>query len=111
MAGETIIFFPKYSSLVAGTYYSDPFDVTGYKELTAEALLIGSVGTSPQVTAILQESSDLTTWTDIGSASTLSSTMSVLTKTDPARYVRMKVVVSGTGAVGTLWSKAVARGA
>jgi len=112
VAGETIVFYPKYTSLVSGTYFSDPYDVTGYKQVDTEVLLVGAVGTSPVVTALLQESSDLITWTDISTATTLTAgTVSVLSKTSPARYIRLRIIVSGTNPVGTLWAKAVARDA
>jgi hypothetical protein len=49
VAGETIVFFAKYTTLVGATaggivYYSDPFEVTGYKTVTAETGFGGAIG-------------------------------------------------------------------
>ena len=111
MAGENIVFFPKYTALVTGTYYSDPYEVTGYKTLSAE-VNNSAVINSATVTGRVQQSSDLLTWTDTGSDMIPSAGASATQDTsNPARYVRLKVVIGGTNATATIWAKAVARDA
>jgi len=114
VAGETIVFFPKYTSLVgvasAGQiYYSDPYEVTGYKSVEVETLL-SAVTASATVAARLEQSSDLLTWTEVGGSSTLTAgTIDVISKSSPARYVRMKLTVVTANSVVTVWSKGVGR--
>jgi hypothetical protein len=117
VAGETIVFFPKYSTLVGAAspgidYYSDPFEVTGYKTVTAETGFGGAVG-SAAISARMQQSSDLITWTSFGSAMEPASQAVPVQETeqDPARYVRLKVNILGAGQSPSLtfWAKAVAR--
>ena len=111
MAGENIVFFPKYTTLVTGTYYSDPYEVTGYKTVSAEVNNTAIIN-SATVTARVQASSDLITWTDIGSDMTPSAGASTTQdNSDTARYVRLKVVIGGANATAAIWAKAVARDA
>ncbi len=116
MAGETIVFFSKYTSLAGDaspgtTYYSDPYDVTSWKQVEVEILLVRIIG-SGTATAQLEESSDLLSWTAIGTASSLTAgTVAQISKSNPSRYLRLKVIIVGATAVGTLWAKAVARDA
>jgi hypothetical protein len=46
MAGETIVFFPKYTALCGNSiiYYSEAFEVTGYRTITAETGFGGAGG-------------------------------------------------------------------
>lgn len=116
MAGETIVFFPKYTSLAGsaspGTpYTSDPYEVISWKQVEVEILVVQFTA-SGTGTALLQESSDLLTWTDIGTASALTAgTVKQLSETNPARYLRLVITITVNGAVATLWAKAVARDA
>lgn len=114
MAGETIVFFAKYSSLSGsaspGTdYYSDPYDVTGYKTIVLEGYNAGRISTAT-ISIQAQQSSDLITWSSLGSSigPSVSSVASV-TLSDPARYVRLKVTILGADGSVTFWAKAVAR--
>lgn len=111
MPGIILSFFGKYSSLVgAASYYSDPFDVTGQKTVDVETLLVAATGT-PTVTATLEQSSDLLTWTVADGPGTLTAgTVDTRTKSSPARYVRTKIQISGgSSPVVTLWCKGIAR--
>jgi len=114
VAGETIVFFPKYTSLVGiaspgQIYYSDPYDVTGYKTVDVESLL-AATSASGTVAARLEQSSDMVTWSEVGGSGTLTAgTIDVISKSSPARYIRMKLTVVTANAVATVWSKGVAR--
>jgi len=114
MAGETIVFFPKYSALTGSaagvTYYSDPYELTGYKTLTAEVYY--AAGT-PTISCQLQQSSDLITWSNLGTAMTPAAlALTSQSNQDSARYVRMAITVTSAGNLAaTLWSKAVSRDA
>ena len=111
MPSETIVFFRKYTSLAGGsTYRSDPYEVTPYRQLTAEAVLAGAAGTGT-ATGQLYESSDMLTWTPVGSTTNLSATVAVISQTYPARYVLLEIVVPGSMTVATVWAKGVARDA
>ena len=73
MQGDTIVFFPKYTTLfghatAGGIFYSDPYDVTGYNQIDLQVFL-DSEGVAGSFDAILQESSDLETWTPVAGAS------------------------------------------
>ena len=109
MAGENIVFFPKYSTLVTGTYYSDPYEVTGYKTVSMQvgnAAVINSATVNGQ----LQESSDLLSWTDIGSGVTpTAGNVGAEDLSDTARYVRMRVIVGSANSTAAVWGRAVAR--
>lgn len=114
MAGETIVFFAKYTSLsgsaTPGTkYYSDPYDVTSYKTVILEGYNGGRTSTAT-ISIQAQQSSDLITWSSLGSAiaPTVGNVASV-TLTDPARYVRLEVTIVGADGTVTFWAKAVAR--
>ncbi len=120
MSGRVLHLFPKYSTLVGGApagsggqdFFSPPFEVVPFKTLVLEALLLGATGGTVKVQ--LQEGSDLEfdNWTALGSEETLAAgTVSPVTATSPARYVRARVnlsIASGTMAV-TFWVIATAR--
>ena len=110
MAGETIVFFPKYTALVVGTYYSDPYDVTGYKTVDVQTMHVTSIGTAPTASVQMQQSSDLITWDAVGSAM---APVAGQTDTEPlsgtARYVRAVATIGGTTATAVIWVKGVAR--
>jgi hypothetical protein len=113
VAGETIVFYPKYTTLCGkgaggATYYSDPYDVTGYKTIDVETYAPAFNG-SPTVTVKLEQSSDLITWSDADSDTLAEATLLTQSKTSPARYVRVSVLVNGATTGLTLWSKGVAR--
>jgi hypothetical protein len=111
--GETIVFIPKYTTLCGTTdYYSDPYEVTGYKTVSIETLLLAIIGTaSPAASATLQGSSDLITWATLDGPNSLSAgTIDNLSASAPPRYVRVKITTSGgTNMSVTLWCKGVAR--
>ena len=105
---ETIVMFQKYSTLVTGTYYSDPYDVTSFKTISVE--LFYAAGNATTFTGQMQESSDLETWTDTGSA--LQPSAGAVASADyqnTARYLRLKITTTGADKVVTIWAKAVAR--
>ena len=108
---QIIVFFQKPTTLVEGTFYSDPFDISAFKSLTTQVMFMEGQGTSPTVTGQIQQSSDLNTWSDSGS--TLAPTegnVSTQTQSDLARYVRLKVTIGGSSSpAATIWAKAVAR--
>ena len=109
MAGENVVFFPKYTTLVTGTYYSDPFEVTGYKSIAAQVGNAAVINSST-VNGQLQESSDLLTWTDIGAGVTpTAGNVGSEDLSDPARYVRMRIIIGGANSTATMWGRAVAR--
>jgi hypothetical protein len=114
VAGETIVFFPKYTSLCGATapgtsYPSDPYDVTGYKTLVVETFLAGNAG-GGAISAQIQGSSDLITWTNLGSAmAPAAGALDSETLSDPPRYVRVVTAVTAADDVATLWCKGVAR--
>jgi hypothetical protein len=113
-AGEVIEFFPKYTALCGsggGTAYtSDYVDVTRYKTVAAETLLLG-LTTGAGISAQLQESSDLVNWTNIGGAMNpvAPGDLVAVTVTNPARYLRVVVTVTVADDFVTLWVMAVAR--
>jgi hypothetical protein len=113
VAGENIVFFPKFTTLCGtATYNSDPFEVTGYKTLTVETLLVAAIGGGgPVVSAGIEGSSDMITWSTLVVAAALTAGV-VLPQsyTSPPRYVRVNIVTSvGTNMAATLWSKGVVR--
>ena len=114
MAGQTIVFFPKYASLCGagapGTAYaSDPFDVTAFKTVVLEVLFAGSTA-GAAISLQLQESSDLITWSNVGAplAPAVGALASV-TESDLARYIRVVMTVTGADDVVSIWVKAVCR--
>ena len=116
MTGETVMLFPKYTSLCSKSggvsYVSDPFDVTGYKSLVAELDYVAAVGGATTVAGALEQSSDLKVWSAV-SGGGLSPSVGSLDRaavTGTLRYVRLKVTVSGAGAkLAVVWARAVAR--
>ena len=113
---DTIVFFPKYTTLVGKAspgqdYPSDPYEVTSFKTVVVEALL-SQVAASATVSVQMQQSSDLQDWADVGSPISLAAgTISTVTVTDPARYLRALVTVTASNGVATFWVKAVCRNA
>jgi len=109
---ETIVFYPKWTTLIEGTYYSDPYDVTAYKSISAEAVMNGKLDTAT-ATGQFEESSDLETWSNISGATLTPTTGTPATRdlSDTVRYIRLKYTIAGGGGAGavTLWAKAVAR--
>lgn len=109
MAAENIVFFPKYTTLVEGVYYSDPYDVTMYKSINVETAHTASIA-SATTSAQIQGSSDLITWTNIGTAmAPLAGNVDDETVTDAPRYLRVEMTIGATGGVATIWVKGVAR--
>ena len=108
MAGQSIIFFGKYSTVANGSdYLSDPFDITPYEQLKVQIYLAGKTG-SGTLTAQLQESSDLVTWSNKGSAvSPTAVGMSTIDTSDCARYIRLAITSTFDGV--TFWAMGVAR--
>ena len=113
---DTIVFFGKWSTVV-GTgspgqaYPSDPYEVTAFKTAVVEALL-AQVANGATVGVQMQHSSDLQEWSNIGSAMSLTvGTIATVTLTDPARYLRALVTVTGADGVATFWVKGVCRDA
>lgn len=114
MAGIILSFYGKFTTLVgAGNYYSDPFDVTGQKNVDVETLLVASIGSPTTVNAYLEGSSDLQTWTTLTGPNALTAgTVDTLSKSSPPRYVRVRIqITGGTNPAVTLWSKGIARDA
>jgi hypothetical protein len=113
MAGETIVFFAKYTTLVdTRTYYSDPYEVTGYRTINVETFMAGVNGAPTTVVVTLQQSSDLITWSDLDTGTLAVNTPDTMSATGPARYVRCTVAITGgTSPAVTLWCKGVARDA
>ena len=115
MSGEPILFFGKNTSLCGATlgqaYYSLAVDVTSYGYVSATIVLTATTGTAT-VSAQLEESPNATTWTGVGSAQLLNVGIpGNIVISQPARYVRLKVVVAGSSVLATLYASGVARGA
>ncbi len=92
-------------------YYSDPYEVTSFKSVVLEALLI-QVAASATVTLQVQQSSDLQDWVDVGPPMSLTAgTISTQTLMDTARYLRVRATVVAANGVATFWAKAVCRDA
>ena len=115
MAGETIVFFGKYTSLVGAVgpagfvYTSDPFEVTPYKSVVIEVNFAGGT-TGSAISAQAQESSDLITWTNLGAPLTPAiGALASMTETDTARYIRLVITVTAAEDAVTVWAKAVCR--
>lgn len=108
MAGRGIIFFGKYQSVANGSdYLSDPFDVTPFEQVKVQVYLAGKTG-SGTLTGQLQESSDLVTWSNKGSAVTPTAVgMSTIDTSDCARYVRLSITSTFDNV--TFWAMGVAR--
>ncbi len=115
MAGENMEFFRKFTTLVSGVYYSDPYDVSGQKAITLQVMFAEGIGTTPTVTAQLQHSADLQSeaFADLGSSvAPAEGAVASTTVSDPLRYVRLKVTIGGSSnPAATFWAKAVARDA
>jgi hypothetical protein len=111
VAGETIVFFPKYTTLVEGTYYSDPYELTSYKTAQVEIVNVAVIN-SATVTLQMEQSSDLTTWTNLGGTSVpTAGNVASSSLSGTSRYVRAKVTIGASGSSATIWCKAVARDA
>jgi len=109
VAGENIVFFPKYTTLVTGTYYSDPYEVTGYKTVCVQVGNAAVINSST-VNGQLQESSDLLTWSDLGAGVTpTAGNVGAEDLSDTARYVRLRIIIGGANSTSTVWGRAVAR--
>ena len=109
MTGDVIEFFPKYSTLPTGTFYSDPYDLTAYRSLVIE---VGNAAVinSADISGTLQESGDLVSWVDLGSFLVPSAgTTASADYTNTARWIRFRIIVGGTNATATVWAKGVAR--
>ena len=111
---DTIVFFVKYTTLAGvanpgQTYYSDPYDITAFRTVVLEAYNAG-VTESATISVQPQQSSDLITWSDKGGALTpTSGNVSTVAITDAARYLRLKVTITGADGTVTFWAKAVGR--
>jgi len=109
MAGETIVFFPKFTTLVTGTYASDPYDVTAYKSIDCQTMNVAVINAAT-VSVQMQQSSDLNQWDPVGSAMAPAAGNS---DTEPlsgtARYVRAVATIGTANASAVIWVKGVAR--
>ena len=109
MAGETIVFFPKYTTLVTGTYASDPYDVTAYKSVDVQTMNHAIIN-SATVSVQMQQSSDLIQWDPVGSAMA-----PAVGNSDPeslsgtARYIRAVATIGAANSTAVIWVKGVAR--
>jgi len=113
VSSETHVLFPKYTSAVgtAGgkSYYTPAWDVSRWKTVSATVLLEAAFSTTT-VNAQLEESADQETWSGIGVSTSLTAGNPVtLTKTDPLRYLRLKVSITGADKMATFWAFAVLR--
>ncbi len=109
---QNIVFFPKNTTLVAGTYYSEQFDVSEFKTVTTEVIYGGGLGTTPAISGQLQQSDDLTVWSNVGNAmapASVANTPAQDSASNPGRYVRLQMTVTTGNATVTFWAKAVAR--
>jgi len=111
MNGENIVFFPKYTTLPTGTYYSEFYDVTSYKSLAVEvgnaAIINGAT-----INGTVQESGDLITWADLSAGVVPSAgTTDSENFSNTARWLRLRIIVGGTNASATVWAVGVARDA
>ncbi len=108
MAGQSIIFFGKFTTLANGSgYASDPFDITPYEQVRIQVYVAGKTGTGT-LTAQLQDSSDLNTWADKGSAVAPTAVgMSTIDTSDCSRYIRL--LVTSTFDNVTFWAMGVVR--
>jgi len=113
MDAQTLILFPKYTSLVgtgAGqSYYSEAFDVSGFNDVRGQVLVEAMAG-GGTASALFEDSADLINWTGVGAQALTIGTVSNISKTDSARYLRLKITISTANAVATVWARAVARG-
>lgn len=111
MEGKVLEFFPKYTTVIDGTVYSDPVDVLWYDQIEVEAFVASLYGTS--ITFALQESSDLEAWTTVTTqAVTAAATSGMLSASDTFRFVRVRITTfTPAGAALTFWVKGVARNA
>jgi hypothetical protein len=84
------------------TFNTPAIDVSGMPLLTHELIVYDINGSTPDITVTPQTSSDLQTWKDIGgTALNLTAAGSVIQPSRAAtvpysRYVRYKIVISGT---------------
>jgi hypothetical protein len=109
MAGRNIVFFGDPTTLVTGTYESDPFDVTAYKTVTVQTQCRAAIN-SALISVQVQESSNLVKWTNVGDAMDPNAPdVESVTLTGTARYVRAVATVSGSNATAVLWVKGIAR--
>ena len=92
-------FLPRQTLVGAVTYYSNAFETGDYNKLVVIFKSYGTIGTSPTVTVTMQTSSDMRNWVDISGSLT---TDTVETKSDLGRYLRVKVVLGGTGPGATI---------
>jgi hypothetical protein len=113
-----IVFFRMFTTLSGGAttpgqdVYSEVYDVTPYKSLTVEYLLVGTMGTGAAVRAQLQEGNEVGTWTAKGAEETLTAgAPTVVEYSDPARLVRVRANLRTTSGkmAATLWAIGIAR--
>ena len=120
MNGTELGFFPKFTSLAGGAtgagqdFFSPVFEVVPFRTVLVEATLLGVIGIGAAVKVQLQSGSDLdfTSWVDVGSEETLSSTPAQVSVTGPLRFVRLRVnlsFASGSAMAATFWAVGVAR--
>lgn len=106
MSGELVplIMVPRFTGyLGAGTYVTAPLGVDGYDTARLTLWRGPLIGTSPTVTLILEESQDAERWyaLDQTTGGGKSSDLDVgLTR----RWLRLRIVLSGTNAGFTCWA-------
>jgi hypothetical protein len=107
-----VVPYDRYTTLVGnGSFVSRAFDVTGYKSVDIEVMLVSSIGSPSSVDASLEMSPDMITWSAADSETGLAAgTPVTLSKSAPARFVRVKMTVTGGTNPGiTFFASGVAR--
>lgn len=114
MAGRNVpvVIFPRFTAFVgAGTYWSEPIPVAAYDRLVVNmwnGALIGETGTTPEMVAMFQESTDLVTFTGCTGSSTPVITVAAdmqYSETLTKAWFRMGVALAGMAPGVTVWAR------
>jgi hypothetical protein len=103
-----IVIFPRYSSLVGTTpVYSMPIDVREFSEANFVTWMGTGLGSTPaEVAFVVQESADLSTWTDVGGISPSAGAETVTSVGFDLPWLRVKATVSGGDPGVSFWMTA-----
>lgn len=110
MAGKQypLTLIPRYTTYAgASTFRTLPMDVSPFESAIVNVWMGTLVGTSPSVTVLLEESTDLDTWvacTGGGAFTPTANTEVPKSITLSRRYLRISVTLSGTGVAATLYA-------
>lgn len=110
MAGKQypLTLIPRYTTYAgASTFRTLPMDVSPFESAIVNVWMGTAVGTTPLVTVVFEESTDLDGWATCAGGSSftpLANSEVQKTITLSRRYLRISVTLSGTGVAATLYA-------